>query len=228
MGACGSSPDAGDAAKAQASKAIDRANREAYTKEQSKIKLLLLGAGESGKSTIFKQMRILYGQGFDHQSQDERERWIATVSAGILINMKIVLQKTESFSDETLAKKVEGFQELSTGNDAHIDKATGELMKAFWADAGVQETWHNRASFQVQDSLKYYMESMDRIVAADYVPSAADILHTRVRTSGIVEENFVIDSVTFQLFDVGGQRNERKVRFGLCGRSFFAGVSQSC
>jgi len=31
-----------------------------------------------------------------------------------------------------------------------------------------------------------------------------------VRTSGIVEEKYVIDGVQFTMFDVGGQRNERK------------------
>jgi len=37
-----------------------------------------------------------------------------------------------------------------------------------------------------------------------------DILQARVRTSGIVEEKYLIDDVNFTMFDVGGQRNERK------------------
>lgn len=36
------------------------------------------------------------------------------------------------------------------------------------------------------------------------------MLRSRVRTTGIVTETFIIDGVTFEVYDVGGQRNERK------------------
>ena len=49
-----------------------------------------------------------------------------------------------------------------------------------------------------------------RICANDYVASQQDMLQCRIRTSGIVEEEYVIDDVAFVVFDVGGQRNERK------------------
>lgn len=33
---------------------------------------------------------------------------------------------------------------------------------------------------------------------------------TRIKTTGIVEVNFIIQNVNFRVFDVGGQRSERK------------------
>ena len=41
-------------------KEIDRRLRKEYSREANIVKLLLLGAGESGKSTIVKQMKLLH------------------------------------------------------------------------------------------------------------------------------------------------------------------------
>jgi hypothetical protein len=51
---------------------------------------------------------------------------------------------------------------------------------------------------------------LDRIKADDYLPSDQDILRTRVRSTGITEEKFKLESHVLRVFDVGGQRSERK------------------
>merc|ERR1712228_734871 len=54
------------------------------------------------------------------------------------------------------------------------------------------------------------MGSIDRITARDYVPTKKDILNIRNRTTGIIEKKFVIQKCGFHIFDVGGQKSERK------------------
>jgi GTPase SAR1 family protein len=173
------------------------------------IKLLLLGAGESGKSTIFRQMKLLYGRSYD----EENLRVLAhVVYANIISNLLVVLSNASLMGVQVRASDLaEEF--LRTVNDEMvIDKALAEKVKQLWADPGVQQVWAQRSTFQVLDSLEYYMEddNFARIGSDHYLPTFLDILHSRIRTSGIVEERYVIDGVQFTVFDVGGQRNERK------------------
>ena len=50
------------------------------------MKLLLLGAGESGKSTFLKQMRILHGKGYDEAALLE---YRSVVYSNIVKGMKV-------------------------------------------------------------------------------------------------------------------------------------------
>ena len=54
------------------------------------------------------------------------------------------------------------------------------------------------------------MDKLDEVGASNYLPTTQDILRTRVKTTGIVEINFVLKDMNFRVFDVGGQRSERK------------------
>ena len=49
---------------------LDQKIREEKKKDSRIVKLLLLGAGESGKSTLWKQTIALYGTGFDEETRE--------------------------------------------------------------------------------------------------------------------------------------------------------------
>lgn len=55
-----------------------------------------------------------------------------------------------------------------------------------------------------------YMSNLDRLFAKNYVPDDQDILRARLRTTGISETIFETGNLTYRMFDVGGQRSERK------------------
>lgn len=42
------------------------------------------------------------------------------------------------------------------------------------------------------------------------MPNDQDVLRSRVKTTGITETTFIIGDLTYRMFDVGGQRSERK------------------
>jgi len=185
MGGCASISAAEQEALSR-SMEVEKLNEEAWQKEQEKIKLLLLGAGESGKSTIFKQMKVLYGKPLD---DEERRQMTPVVYSNTISAMKILVDQTLNFGYEEDVKQKDAFTRIKHSSDTQeVDEETGNAVKALWEDTGIQRTWERRSEFQIVESMKYYFENIDRIKQPSYLANQQDILLSRVRTSGIVTE----------------------------------------
>ena len=220
MGLCGSTMTAEEKRQNAKNKAIDKALRDSSDADQAIIKLLLLGAGESGKSTIFKQMKLLYGTEKDF-SEQTRRNMIGVIHGNVIDSLQTLISFSHIYgsgSDESKTDDVGSSPDLTGWQEAidfqeyseKLDAQGAALVTALWADKRIQATFAKRSKFQLPDSTAYYFDKVDAIVADGYKPSNDDILRSRVRTSGIVEENYEIDAVKFSMYDVGGQRNERK------------------
>jgi guanine nucleotide-binding protein G(i) subunit alpha len=170
-------------------------------------KLLVLGAGESGKSTLVKQIVTLFGAGY---GEEERKGFRPNIHNNVIEAIKNVTAASDiygSVSEENKQHK-RIIEECKT--EEIIDPQLGEVIKALWADAGIQETFKHRANFQMPDSAQYFLDRIDTVSAEGYIPSEEDVFRCRVRTTGIIETSFELDGMHFKLVDVGGQRGERR------------------
>lgn len=192
---------------AEIEKQLRRDKRDA----RRELKLLLLGTGESGKSTFIKQMRIIHGAGY---SDDDKRGFIKLVYQNIFMAMQSMIKamdllkiqycQSSSPAKAELIKSIE-YETVTTFESPYVD-----AIKDLWADAGIQECYDRRREYQLTDSAKYYLSDLARIEAPDYLPTEQDILRARAPTTGIIEYPFDLDSIIFRMVDVGGQRSERR------------------
>jgi GTPase SAR1 family protein len=213
MGICGSSelsPEAQArlADEQKKSKILEDKMNRVKNDDQQISKLLLLGAGESGKSTLFKQMIMIYGT---QETVEERMGYIDLVFANMVCNAKTLSENSHQHGEpETEEGKAARDFIDDLEDEARVTAEVAMELKNFWNDPGIQKCYENRALFQLNDSTKYFMDRVDTICEHGWIPTQDDIVRTRVRTTGIVENSFTIDNNPFKMFDVGGQRNERK------------------
>ncbi|XP_066482669.1 guanine nucleotide-binding protein G(olf) subunit alpha isoform X4 [Tiliqua scincoides] len=85
-----------------------------------------------------------------------------------------------------------------------------EHAKKLWDDEGVKACFERSNEYQLIDCAQYFLERIDSVSLPDYTPTDQDLLRCRVLTSGIFETRFQVDKVNFHMFDVGGQRDERR------------------
>eukprot|EP01117_Protostelium_nocturnum_P004756 TRINITY_DN1726_c0_g2_i1.p1 TRINITY_DN1726_c0_g2~~TRINITY_DN1726_c0_g2_i1.p1 ORF type:complete len:354 (-),score=47.65 TRINITY_DN1726_c0_g2_i1:221-1282(-) len=208
MGICSSTNNE----QARVSKIHDKKIEEEQQAKREEVKLLLLGTGESGKSTVFKQMKVIQVNG--GFSNEDFQTYKFVVYGNCINQMKVVINAVSKlglqYEDPNNKERAERLSDASSSGDEWTPEI-GEDIKHLWADAAVKKTLEKRDElFQLNDSAEYFFNSIERINEPNFIPSVDDILRARVRSTGIEEATFKFNELTFRMVDVGGQRSERR------------------
>ena len=74
--------------------------------------------------------------------------------------------------------------------DSDLTPRMARLMSAIWNDVGLQHCASRNKDYQLFDSAIFFLNSLERIAAPNYIPTFDDMLRSRIKTTGIIEMQF--------------------------------------
>jgi guanine nucleotide-binding protein G(o) subunit alpha len=186
------------------SRRLDRQLKEDAERIAKDVKLLLLGAGESGKSTIVKQMKIIHQDGY---TKEDFVQYRPVVYSNTIQSLGAIIRAMHmlgiQFDDEERAEReadvarvLEVIQRMK--DTEPFDGQLLACMRRLWLSESVQACFMRSNEYQLNDSAQYFLDQLERIGSADFLPTEQDILRTRVKTTGIVEINFSFKNLNFR------------------------------
>lgn len=191
---------------------VDQYLKDEKIKSLTNFKVLLLGAGESGKSTVIKQLKIIHNIQMD---EAEIKHYIYTLHSNTLTSMQAYLEAAKTFGyydqldaeSKGLAEKVLSFEFEDV---KLIGTEQAEAISKLWKNEVIQKVHIRRNEFWNLEAAPFYFDNVLRFVEDGYRPNEEDCILARVRTTGIVVTEFDDGEVHFKVVDVAGQRSERK------------------
>ncbi|KAJ9096035.1 guanine nucleotide-binding protein subunit alpha [Naganishia friedmannii] len=193
--------------------AIDKQIEEDSRKFKKECKILLLGSGESGKSTIVKQMKIIHQNGY---SKDELLQFKYVIYKNLIDSAQALILACRKIGvdpeDPTNRVNADAILEYRIDADPNhtLSQQVALAIESLWHDPIIPSVMDRSSEFYLMDSATYFFQHVRRIAAPEYVPMEADVLRARTKTTGITETRFNMGQLSIHMFDVGGQRSERK------------------
>ena len=169
---------------------------------KSAFKILLLGAGEVGKSTIFRHLQVLCDDCIQN-----RDSYIYPIRQNILIELQKIAKyiRTQNLSFDN---KLELYLEKIKYDDPYEN----DTLKYLCKHPKIIELLHNYEIPDQLENIDFFFQNIDRILNNDYTPTNDDILMGRFRTIDVSKICFhnIGANTNVALYDIGGQRSERK------------------
>ncbi|MES1909193.1 MAG: hypothetical protein MHM6MM_001975 [Cercozoa sp. M6MM] len=214
-------------ARARSKQLDDQIEADMY-REALNFKVLLLGAGESGKSTVMSQLRNIH-KVKEALSPDEVAFYVDVLHNNTIESMHCILEHFITMNEEVLdaidVDVTPADMECSLQDETSRDYACrimclkkinhtlsqeeADMIYHLSQDAEIQSAIRHQ-TFYIPDSAEYYFANVRRFVSADFSPSDEDVTMARIRTTGVRTAKLEIPPVQYSFVDVGGQRTERK------------------
>jgi guanine nucleotide-binding protein G(i) subunit alpha len=203
------------------------------TRPTNEYKFLLLGSGESGKSTFHKQLRIILGEtGF---LQKESGIYVNTIYANILFTIYSIstyLKKNNIAVDDSCSKAISLINDICSNDNNLLIKGaeiyTADVhnaVKLCWKQSAFRDSLNAcRTEYHIFYGAEYFLNDLDRLTPPKFIPNTEDSLRCRRKTTGVVEFKCTPTlngkQYSMNIVDVGGQRSERRK-----WPSFYEGVT---
>lgn len=217
MGACGSSEapaqDGGQQEEMKQSRNIDKLLREEERRLSREVKILLLGPGSSGKSTILKQMKVIHLDGF---TREETESYRQQIFRNVIDSMQDCLR---AIREEDLELELDSSEMDASAFKLEIPHLRDHQpfpllylgpLQSLWKDPCVQGIVAKGNESTLPEYMAYFYSDLPRLFDPKFSPTNHDILRCRQKAIGISETSFKSRDLEYRIFDVGGQRSERK------------------
>lgn len=199
--------------KGYSRKASDCTGSSGNRQTRKECILLLLGSGESGKSTIVKQMKIIHQNGY---SREELLSFKSCIYRNVIECARCLIMAASnsniSFASPENADIESRLLRLryDAGSDDIITPQIANDILSLYRDPAVGDLFDKTDQYYLPDSAPYFFENCVRIGDPGYVPNVQDVLQARSKTSGIQETRFSMDELDIHMIDIGGQRSERR------------------
>ncbi len=155
--------------------------------------ILILGAGDTGKSTVFKQASLIaQPHSFTPNLQNLfKETVLKNILEGIKNLAKNVIERNIHLEEEDAIVKVYQLDESSYVNAVQIflEKDFVQNLIRVWENKTVQQIFQDKHALVndcASEALPYFMNKIDEIRTKDYLPTVQDMLYANRRTTGIV------------------------------------------
>ncbi|KAI9510065.1 guanine nucleotide binding protein, alpha subunit [Russula earlei] len=215
--------------------------KHANSRKKTPVKVLMLGQAESGKTTTVKIFQMSYAR---QAWEEERMSWRTVIHLNLVRSVNRILDALENAQEiasrmNLLRIRLSPLRRVQVDLERHLGLAVGDEVCAA-ADMGVfrrpaevclrsQSGWAAALGLAKQKTripsgrsladgalevILNFLEDLYRIAHRDYEPTDEDVVRARLRTVGVQEYRFVIESGReagreWIFYDVGGSRTHR-------------------